>query len=171
MPCDSFAPGRALPSGECERCHFQRHEHLRQHQSLPNGKGLPVAVDSALPAPAISAHASPSVVFCRNCGVGLIVKPPHDPNTWPCPKCGHDGPKGGHPAIPMADEKADQRTAPALEPQLPPVFAAIKTEYERQAADNRPGYVDFDEVPESDNLSTAAAPPEGETEHADGPIG
>jgi hypothetical protein len=130
-PCTSYAPGRSLPINECERCGWQRHEHLEKHQSLPTAQTLRHVVP--LPPTPHSAPVveSEKVLYCRQCGAGLIIKPPHDPNTWPCPKCGHVGPRSGHPAVPMPDEKEKQSAALSL--QLPPFLAAIKLEHERQA--------------------------------------
>lgn len=106
-PCTSFAPGRALPQGECERCHFQRNEHLLEHRSLPSGKVLqPEAVQGEV-VPRLLVK--PDVVYCRGCGAGLIIKPPTDPDTWPCPQCGHVGPKSGHPSV-----TAEQVAAPTV---------------------------------------------------------
>lgn len=98
-PCTSFAPGRALPQGECERCHFQRHEHLEKHRSLPTCSPLTnAATQTAYFADIPACSLIPATVYCRNCGAGLKIMPPADPEQQPCPKCGAAGPKSDTPA-------------------------------------------------------------------------
>jgi hypothetical protein len=185
-PCTSYAPGRALPINECERCGHMRHEHKVEHRSLPTGhQGVPPDVT---PGPAIPrVEENPDILYCRACSAGLIIKPPHNPDTWMCPQCGHTGPKSKHPIKVMADEKA-QQAAPSIVKELPPELAAIAKAHdevraelaspemqvaEQQVADSiladkvaeilMPWKKD-EPSEESDTITDiAAAPPEGET--------
>lgn len=96
-PCEKWAPGRALPAGECENCHFQRHEHLLHHQSRPNGLGLQIGQQEAAPVVEAVARNRPPVVYCRQCGAGMRLHDGVDDDSYACPSCGNAGPKSGAP--------------------------------------------------------------------------
>lgn len=130
IPCTSFAPGRSLPHGECERCGFQRHEHLAEHRSLPNGTGLQLSASQA-PEPASVPVPQAAPVYCRQCGAGMILTPAHDADTYPCPKCGHAGPKTTAPAGREA-AKSVPHSERGVKEMLSAGQKMVKAEHEKQ---------------------------------------
>lgn len=115
--CTYFAPGRGLPHGECENCHWQRHEHKPEHTPR-SGAHPPMPVPDA---PVFHVEQPPPVKYCRMCGAGIVIHPPHDPDRYQCPKCGHVGPKSLTPI--QGDE------APA-EPEPPAKSEPIDAEFQ-----------------------------------------
>ena len=144
-PCDRWRPGRALAHGICEGCLWDRAEHLAANRSTPTGHGLAPDTQSVAPM-AVAVEPEIPVLYCRGCGVGAIVKPPHHPDTWPCPGCGHIGPRSGHPAILAKQE-------------LPPALAAIAKEHEKQRS-AQANYFDFPDEPHGQLEAEISGSPE-----------
>lgn len=104
-PCDSFAPGRALPHGECGHCGHQRDRHALAHRSLPTGSVTAALVAAVLAPVGIE---KPQPVYCRQCAAGMVISAPHNPDTYQCPRCGHSGPKTTAPVPVVAAKRVSQ---------------------------------------------------------------
>lgn len=117
-PCESYAPGRSLPNDVCVHCARWRHEHLPGNRSTPR-QNIPASETTVAAITQEPAAPTFTPVYCRQCNTGMIIKSQIiDPDTYPCPRCGHVGPKTQTP------------TSKAI--GIPPEHEALAKEHEAQ---------------------------------------